>query len=130
MQKGFAHLVRPPKFWAKKIERRNSVGGDGNFPGLVRSQRHFLRKIESEAATGDFPAQNSVDWRGSSTVGKSPDGEVCNFGLGQIQTRFDNRMAERHRPSCGDDDLLPKAHIFVGWSGIPVHPGDAELVGS
>ena len=63
----------------------------------IGSQLDGLGKINRQSTPLDFSVKNSLHRRGSSIVGENADCEVSNLRFGQVQSGFDDRMAERHR---------------------------------
>ena len=37
-------------------------------------------------------------------------------------------MLQRSRIAAGQIDIFPESHIFIRGGGIPVHPGDREII--
>jgi len=63
-------------------------------------------------------------------------GRVAHFGAQRQRGGFvvrsklglNERMPQRNIPAACQIHLSPDAHVFIGRRGIPIHPGEAEIV--
>ena len=55
------------------------------------------------------------------------DGQFGGLVL-RVELRGHEGIAHGHGPAGSEEHFLPDAHVFVRRSGIPIHPGDAEVV--
>ena len=45
-----------------------------------------------------------------------------------MKSRIHKRMPHGHRPAGADKGFAPKAHVLIGWHGVPIHKGDSQVV--
>lgn len=99
------------------------VGRERNDFGFVGSEFDRLR----EMLAVDLGMQNGFDGMIGGVAQLGAESESGGLVIG-IELGRDERRAESDFGGIGQKDFSPDAHVFVGRSGIPVDPGEAEIV--
>ncbi len=55
------------------------------------------------------------------------DGQCRVLVLG-IELRGNERITQGNITAGRQKDFFPDPHVLVGWRGVPVHPGDSQIV--
>jgi hypothetical protein len=120
---GIAHLVGPPEMRMGEVELRERVGNEANNFGFVAGEFNGLR----EMLAVDVGMENGFDGMIGSVAQLGAERERGGLVVG-IEFGGDERRAESDLAGVGQENFAPDAHVLVGRSGIPVDPGEAEVV--
>ena len=118
-----AHLVGPPKMRHVELERGEFLGIEADDLGFVGGELDGLLDVNR----ADIGRKSDFGGMIGGIAEFGAEHEV-RCGVVRMEFRGDERLAQRHAARGSEEDFAPHAGVFVGRCGIPVYPGEAEII--
>ena len=120
---GLSHRIGPPHARMRELQLGEVPRLEIDRSRFTGRQRHGL----TDADALELGMQNAIDCAAGGIAQVSGYGQCGSLIVG-IESGCYEGIAHGHRATLGQKNLLPDAHILVRGRGIPVHPGNPQVV--